>query len=202
MSLLEQQPVSSSSNSHASSNSPAANNRAVANEYRGCFPTIASNRKRPMERNKQRQTTLSGQYTKKKPLAFKKVKKGAVVFKDLVLLLSPEVKGVPTHSSRVRLENDGFVIHSYPVDKNWKESELREAIVEAFSDIPLNCSFTFVKSCYGQLVVPKIAAGVEYCASGALNLAGQGAIYFKPEIDLQNDINEDEVFEAESQQAE
>ena len=40
-----------------------------------------------------------------------------------------------------------------------------------------NVDIDFVKSCYGQIVNPKLAAGVEYTAARILSLSGQGSIY-------------------------
>lgn len=106
-----------------------------------------------------------------------------MVHKDVVLLPSPDTKSVSTHQTRCRLENNGFVVHAFPVDKSLQEEDLRTQIREMFPPIA-ETDFKFVKSCYGQIITPKLATGVHFSASRVLGLAGQGSIYIRPECDI------------------
>lgn len=119
---------------------------------------------------------------KVRSLSPKKAKKD-VVHKDVVLLPSPDRKSVPTHQTRCRLENNGFVVHAFPVDKSLQEEDLRTQIREMFSP-HAETDFEFVKSCYGQIITPKLATGVHFSASCVLGLAGQGSIYIRSECDI------------------
>ena len=90
---------------------------------------------------------------------------------------------VPTHQTRCRLENNGFVVHAFPLDKSLQEEELRAQIRELFPPLA-ETDFEFVKSCYGQIITPNLASGVHFPASRVLGLAGQGSIYIRPECDI------------------
>ena len=110
----------------------------------------------------------------KKPL-HKQAKKDEV-HKDVVLLPSPDTKSVPTHQTRCRLEHNGFVGHAFPVDKSLQEEDLRAPIREMFPSLA-ETDFEFVKSCFGQIITPKLATDVHFSASSVLGLAGQGSVY-------------------------
>ena len=58
-----------------------------------------------------------------------------------------------------------------------------ELKLELFSPLA-ETDFEFVKSCYGQIITPKLATGVHFSASRVLGLAGQGSIYIRPECDI------------------
>ena len=67
--------------------------------------------------NNLQQGRVSSKYAPKK--SFKnKPKKENVVYKDVILFPSPSTKAVPTHQTRCQLENDGFVVHGFPVEKS------------------------------------------------------------------------------------
>lgn len=112
-----------------------------------------------------------------------KQEKENVVYKDVVLLPSLSTKAVLTHQTRRQLENDGFVVHRFPVEKSMDEGELRVKIIELFPFLQ-DIEFNFVKSCYCQIVTPKVAHGVSFSAARMLGIAGQGSIYIQPEQDL------------------
>ena len=82
---------------------------AVAAQLRNLFPTVG---KRSFGSKSSNSKSVKG----KKPPP-KKAKKD-VVHKDVVLLPSPDTRSVPTHQTRCRLENNGFVVHACPVDKS------------------------------------------------------------------------------------
>ena len=118
----------------------------------------------------------------------KKTRKSTIVYKDLILLPTATTRTVPTHQTRCQLENNGFVIHGCPIDKSWEESELKHKIKEWFPILEENdIDFDFVKSCYGQIVTPKLAAGVKFTAARALSLSGQGSIYIRQKEDIPNE---------------
>lgn len=149
-------------------------NTAVAAQLTNLFPTVG---KRSFAGKSCNTKSVKG----KKPLP-KKAKKD-VVHKDVVLLPSPDTKSVSTHQTRCRLENNGFVVHAFPVDKSLQEEDLRAQIREMFPPLA-ETDFEFVKSCYGQIITPKLATGVHFSASRVLGLAGQGSIYIRPECDI------------------
>ena len=108
--------------------------------------------------------------------------------KDLILLPTSTTRTVPTHQTRCQLENDGFVIHGCPIDKSWEESDLRNQIKEWFPILEENnIDIDFVKSCYGQIVTPKLTTGVKFTAARILSLSGQGSIYIRPKEDIPNE---------------
>jgi hypothetical protein len=139
---------------------------------RRSFPTLASK---------------SSSKSVKKPPG-KKARKCNIVHKDLILLPTSTTRTVPTHQTRCQLENDGFVIHGCPIDKSWEESDLRNQIKEWFPILEENnIDIDFVKSCYGQIVTPKLATGVKFTAARILSLSGQGSIYIRPKEDFPNE---------------
>ena len=146
---------------------------AVAAQLRNLFPTVGRSSFGGKGNSK-------GGKVKKTPV--KKAKKD-VVHKDVILLPSPNTMSVPTHQTRCRLENNGFVVHTFPLDKSLQEEDLRVQIRELFPPLA-ETDFEFVKSCYGQIITPKLATGVHFSASRVLGLAGQGSIYIRPECDI------------------
>ena len=56
--------------------------------------------------------------------------------------------------------------------------------LESYSPSLAETDFEFVKSCYGQIITPKLATGVHFSASRVLGLTGQGSIYIRPECDI------------------
>ena len=179
--MLEQRPRDSGnisattpSSSQTNVNNSNVESTAVAAQLRNLFPTVG---KRSFGAKSSNSKCIKG----KKPPA-KKAKKD-VVHKDVVLLPSPDTKSVPTHQTRCRLENNGFVVHAFPVDKSLQEEDLRAQIRELFPPLA-ETDFEFVKSCYGQIITPKLATGVHFSASRVLGLAGQGSIYIRPECDI------------------
>ena len=66
----------------------------------------------------------------------------SVIHKDLVIIPNPDTKQVPSHSSKVKLEERGLIIHEFPFNKGWRPLELRENIEK---QLPKNVSFEFMK---------------------------------------------------------
>ncbi|CAB4022774.1 Hypothetical predicted protein, partial [Paramuricea clavata] len=55
--------------------------------------------------------------------------------KDLVLVPDTVQTSVPTHSSRVMLESDGYVLHSFPFVRDWDDIHLKKEIEKVFPQI-------------------------------------------------------------------
>ena len=139
----------------------------VPTALRRSFPTLASK---------------SSSKSVKKPPG-KKTRKCNIVHKDLILLPTSTTRTVPTHQTRCQLENYGFVIHGCPIDKSWEESDIRNQIKEWFPILEENnIDIDFVKSCYAQIVTPKLATGVKFTAARI-----QGSIYIRPKEDIPNE---------------
>ncbi|XP_046857794.1 uncharacterized protein LOC124451201 [Xenia sp. Carnegie-2017] len=115
---------------------------------------------------------------KRKSTTSKSTLKPKAVHKDLVLVPEPTQTSVPTHSSRVSLESDGFVIHSFPFVREWDDINLKEEIENVFPQIQ-NCGYEYVKASYGKLVLPNLAPGVTMNCNMLLKLSGQGAVYIR-----------------------
>ena len=105
-----------------------------------------------------------------------------IVHKDIVLIPAPDCKTVPTHRTRITLENDGFIVHQFPVDKSWDIGQLKAEIEKVFPILQRKAAnFTFVKACYGELVVPNVPDSISMNAERLLSIVGQGSIYLLPE---------------------
>ena len=146
----------------------------VSTQLRNLFPTIS---KRSFGGKSSESKSSKGKWPPPQ-----KTKKD-IVHKDVVLLPSPDTKSVPRHQARCRLENNGFVVHAFPVDKSLQEEDLRAQIREVFPALK-ETDFEFVKSCYGQIITPKLATGVYFSSSRVLSLAGQGSIYTQTKTNL------------------
>jgi len=55
-----------------------------------------------------------------------------IVHKYIVLIFAPDCKTVPTHRTRITLENDGFIVHQFPVDKSWDIGQLKAEMERYF----------------------------------------------------------------------
>ena len=65
-----------------------------------------------------------------------------IVHKDLVVIPGPDFEKVPTHNSRVKLEERQLVCHEFPFNKEWNEAALKN---EIFKQFPQLISLEFVK---------------------------------------------------------
>ena len=116
-------------------------NSSIQSRLQSCFPTIAS--RPPTGRNPVRNGRVSkrskarhtGTSTPGRP-------KKTIVYKDLVILPGPDIDKVPTHNSRVKLEERQLVCHEFPFKKEWDEATLKN---EIFKQFPQLISFVFVK---------------------------------------------------------
>ena len=54
------------------------------------------------------------------------------VLRDLVMMPDPGETAAPTHTRRVLLDSQGFVIHSFPFECQWDGLTLKRKIEEAF----------------------------------------------------------------------
>ena len=56
------------------------------------------------------------------------------------------------------MENDGFMVHEFPIDKSWQEETFKAEVRKVFPILVLKCAnFKFAKACYGEIVSPKVA---------------------------------------------
>ena len=117
------------------STSPASSSSIQA-RLATLFPTVGSNRasrkstsRRPA-RSKQTIKSTKGRPSK------------TLVYKDLVLIPSPKINKVPTHTTRLQLEERELVCHEFPFDKSWDENSLKAAILNRFPKLLL---FEYVK---------------------------------------------------------
>ena len=65
-----------------------------------------------------------------------------LVYKDLVLIPSPKISKVPTHTTRLQLEERQLVCHEFPFGKSWDANSLKTAILNRFPQLLL---FEYVK---------------------------------------------------------
>ena len=71
------------------------------------------------------------------------------------------------------LENDGFVVHEFPIDKSWQEEEFKAEVRKVFPILVSKCAnFKFAKACYGEIVSPKVADGITMNAARVLSISG------------------------------
>ena len=71
--------------------------------------------------------SFGGKSNRDKKALPKKAKKD-VLHKDVVLLPSPDARLVLTHQMQWLMENSGFFIHAFPVDKSLQEEDFRAQI--------------------------------------------------------------------------
>ena len=115
-----------------SSTSPASSSSFQA-RLATLFPTVGSNR-------------ASNKDTSRRPPKSKRTIKSTkgrpsktLVYKDLVLIPSPKV---PTHTTRLRLEERELACHEFPFGKSWNANSLKTAILNRF---PQRLLFEYVK---------------------------------------------------------
>jgi hypothetical protein len=117
------------------------NVNSIQSRLQSCFPTIASRQRRS---NPTRRTTRTGRVAKsntRKTGTCGRPKK-VIVYKDLVVIPGPDFEKVPTHNSRVKLEERQLVCHEFPFNKEWNEASLKDEIYKQF---PQLISMEFVK---------------------------------------------------------
>ncbi|XP_068692772.1 uncharacterized protein [Montipora foliosa] len=101
-------------------------NSSIQARLANLFPTLGSNRdsrKRGSSKSvrpKQPKKSARGRPTKN------------LVYKDLVVLPSPKIDKVLTHTTRVHLEERELVYHELPFDKSWDANALKAAILNRF----------------------------------------------------------------------
>ena len=65
-----------------------------------------------------------------------------LVYKVVVLIPSPKISKVPTHTARRQLEERELVCHEFPFGKSWDANSLKTAILNRFPQLLL---FEYVK---------------------------------------------------------
>ena len=118
-----------------SSTSPASSSSIQA-RLATLFPTVGSNR-------------ASRKDTSRRPANSKRTIKSTkgrpskiLVYKDQVLIPSPKISKVPTHTTRLQLEDRELVCHEFPFGKSWDANSLKTAILNRFPQLLL---FEYVK---------------------------------------------------------
>ncbi|XP_028412414.1 uncharacterized protein LOC114535234 [Dendronephthya gigantea] len=196
ISELENANISPNNQTCSTNNSRGNSRLTLTEELRRSFPSLAnlqSNsaeipvipsinstiRSTQMPLTRASATPFGVNKKKRKRTSSSKVEiKPKAVHKDLVLVPDPIQTSVPTHSSRVTLESDGFVIHSFPFVREWDNVTLKREIEKVFPQIQC-CGYEYVKASYGKLVLPNLAPGVMMNCNMLLKLSGQGAVYIR-----------------------
>ncbi|XP_028413816.1 uncharacterized protein LOC114536664 [Dendronephthya gigantea] len=155
---------------------------SIQSRLQTCFPTIAARQSRIPPRSGRVSKRTKGRPPQGRP-------KKMIIYKDLVLLPSPDVEKVPTHNSRVKLEERQLVCHEFPFNKDWDEMTLKREIMKQFPQV---INFEFVKPCYGKLIKPKFADGVQLNSERVIKMAGQGAVYVRSKFPLAEEDEDDE----------
>ena len=113
-------------NSSSTSSSPSSSSGSIALELARRFPSynarargVASRRKRPST-----STSSSSLACGKKNGRPSKT----IVHKDLVIIPNPNTNQVPSHVSKVKLEERGLIIHQLPFNKDWTPLDLKTNI--------------------------------------------------------------------------
>ena len=65
-----------------------------------------------------------------------------LVYKDLILIPSPKISKVPTHTTRLQLEERDLLCHEFPFGKSWDANSLKTAILNRFPQLML---FEYIK---------------------------------------------------------
>ena len=119
-----------------SSTSPASSSSIQA-RLAILFPTVGSNRaSRKNTSGRPAKSKRTSKSTKGRPSK-------TLVYKDLVLIPSPKINKVPTHTTRLQLEERELVCHEFPFDKSWDANSLKTAILNRFPQLLL---FEYVKA--------------------------------------------------------
>lgn len=113
---------------------PAFTSSSIQTRIASLFPTLGSNRAKKSSRRSARPKQVI-KSTRGRPSK-------TLVYKDLVLIPSPKINKVPTHRSRLQLEERELVCHEFPFDKSWDANSLKAAILNRF---PKLLVFEYVK---------------------------------------------------------
>ena len=117
--------------------------RSFAEEMHRSFPSLANLRNStnpPKKKRKQGSTATSTSKSKEAKPA---------VYKDLVLIPDPERTTVLTHSTRILLEGEGYVIHSFPFVRDWDNIQLKKEIEKVFPRVQ-PFGFVYMKVGYSK----------------------------------------------------
>ena len=118
-----------------SSTSPASSSSIQA-RLATLFPTVGS------DRASRKDTSRTPAKSKRTIKSIKGRPSKTLVYKDLVLIPSPKISKVPTHTTRLQLEGRELVCHEFPFGKSWDANSLKTAILNRFPQLLL---FKYVK---------------------------------------------------------
>ena len=110
-------------NSSSTSSSPSSSSGSIAAELARRFPSyntrgVTSSRKRPSTSDS---SSFMARGKNGRPSK-------TIVHKDLVIIPNPNTNQVPSHVSKVKLEERGLIIHQLPFNKDWTHLELQRNI--------------------------------------------------------------------------
>ena len=106
-------------------------NQCVQSRLAAYFPTLGKNPRNRRSASK-RKASHSPQGRPSK----------ALVHKDLIVIPCPSTDKVPTHASRVELEERQLVRHQFPFNRSWDAEVLKATILKEF---PRLLMFEYVK---------------------------------------------------------
>ena len=134
--------LSRNGNTAAANTPTASRSTSIQSRLQSCFPTIAAAGVAPGTSRIGR-TTVPARRGRKQtaPRRGGRTKK-VIVHKDLVVIPSPDTETVPTHATRVTVEERQLVCHEFPFNKEWTEEIIKEKILAQF---PKLIAFEYVK---------------------------------------------------------
>ncbi|KAJ7353883.1 hypothetical protein OS493_031590 [Desmophyllum pertusum] len=183
--------VSTATNSSSvPSTSRSSEGNAIAAELGRRFPTFNARGGRGNTSSKKRSSSSSPMSREGSSKFGRPIKH--IVHKDLVVIPNPNTNQVPSHTSKVKLEERGLIIHEFPFDRRWTPLDLKRNIE---SHLPRDdILFDYLKACYGTLVIPKLAKGVRMDGARIIKLSGQGGVYIRclDPLDEEDKDEEDE----------
>lgn len=119
--------VSTATNSSSvPSTSRSSEGNAIAAELGRRFPTFNARGGRGNTSSKKRSSSSSPMSREGSSKFGRPIKH--IVHKDLVVIPNPNTNQVPSHTSKVKLEERGLIIHEFPFDRRWTPLDLKRNI--------------------------------------------------------------------------
>ena len=118
----------------SSCNPSASGSSAIAAELGRRFPTFNARGGRGNSRKRSSSSLNHETSSRSQSSKFGRPVK-SIVHKDLVIIPNPNTNQVPSHASKVKLEERGLIIHEFPFDRRWTPLDLKRNIE---SQLPKN----------------------------------------------------------------
>lgn len=116
--------ASTATNSASSTSIPSSSSGSIAAELARRFPTFNS-----CGGTATRKRTSTSSFRSFMGRGKKNGRPSKTIFhKDLVIIPNPNTNQVPSHVSKVKLEERGLIIHQFPFNKDWTHQDLRRNI--------------------------------------------------------------------------